>query len=227
MRRTRNPAREAAFAEDMANADWESAFRGLGVDGMAAALEASIRELTKKHFPLARVRKRSNESPWITRAIRRLWKRKIRLYKKAGKCQAWWDTDRLLQAKIAESRNNFVDRMIEEGCTGKSFYAATRKLAAANTTSDWSVRDLFSGCGPEEICNEVLSYYGAISGGCLHPVPDLLRTAGGLGHFSSQRTSELLQQSKKTELRVDGDPLAHLIRRFPTAFADPVFLILS
>ena len=48
------------------------------------------------------------------------------------------------------------------------------------------------------------------------------RTAGGLGHFSEQRTSELLQQSKKTESRVDGDPLAHLIRLFPTAFAGPV-----
>ena len=72
-----------------------------------------------------------------------------------------------------------------------------------------------------------MSFYGAISGGCLQPIPDIPRTAGGLGHFSSQRTSELLQQSKKTESQVDGDPLAHLIRRFPVAFADPVSRIFN
>ena len=39
---------------------------------MAANLKEAIAKLAKKHFPLARVRKRSNEAPWITKHIRRL-----------------------------------------------------------------------------------------------------------------------------------------------------------
>ena len=93
-RRTRNAAREEAFAQDLKDRDW-SCLGGSSVDGMAAALEKVVDELTERHFPLARVRKRSNESPWITGSIRRLWKKKIRIYKKAGKCKEWWCTDRL------------------------------------------------------------------------------------------------------------------------------------
>ena len=38
---------------------WEE----LGVDAMACNLEEVIAELTDRHFPLARVRKSSNEAP--------------------------------------------------------------------------------------------------------------------------------------------------------------------
>lgn len=88
---------------------------------MAEELERVIKHLTDKHFPLARVRKQFNELPWITRHIRRLWKKKIRLYKKGGRCESWWETYRFLQEKIAESRYAFVERMLEEGNTSKSF----------------------------------------------------------------------------------------------------------
>lgn len=82
MRRTRNQARETAFAKEMKERDWSSLTGD--VDQMTATLEQVIAEVTNKHFPLARVRKRSNESPFITRHIRRLWKRKVRLYKRGA-----------------------------------------------------------------------------------------------------------------------------------------------
>ena len=131
MRPTRDPGREATFANELESYDWVAAFDGLDVDGMAEKLEEVTNRLTDKHFLLARVRKRSNESPWITRAIRWLWKKKIHLYKKGGRCQAWWDTDKKLQDKLAASRNDFMDRMLEDGSCGRSFYSATKKLASA------------------------------------------------------------------------------------------------
>lgn len=45
---------------------------------MAGLLEEVIRTITEKHFPLVRVRRRSTEPPWITKRIKRLWKRKLR-----------------------------------------------------------------------------------------------------------------------------------------------------
>ena len=43
----------------------------------------------------------------------------MRLYKKSGRCNRWWDTDRRLQAEIEEARNGFFDRLLEEGNGGK------------------------------------------------------------------------------------------------------------
>lgn len=67
---------------------------------MAMELERKIAELTEKHFPLRRDRRRSYEDPWITRGIRRLWKRKLRIYKKDGRSNAWWATDAKQQEAI-------------------------------------------------------------------------------------------------------------------------------
>ena len=104
----------------MLNRDWGPLLEAGDVDVMAGILEEAIGELTDRHFPLVRVRKRSNESPWITKRIRRMWKRKIRLYKKAGKSRAWWETERVLQESIAEARSGFVEKMLEEGNNGKA-----------------------------------------------------------------------------------------------------------
>ena len=225
MRRTRDQAREEAFVSDMGRVDWKQQLEGLDPDQMSVRLEEVVRRLTDKNFPLVRVRKRSNEAPWITRAIKRLWKRKIRLYKKGGRSQAWWETDAELQRRIGESRINFVDKILEEGCNGGSFYAASKKLSTATSSSEWRVQDLFNGRPPAEICDEILGFYGKISGTRMAPMPEVPRVDGGLGTFTIERTVELLGAAKKTESRVDGDPLAHMVRKYPGAFAEPVAAI--
>ena len=158
MRRLRNPDREIAFANDLKGWDWGRLVEEDDVDAMWEEVQKTIAVLTERHFPLVHVRKRSNESPWITRGIRRLWKKKIRIYKKEGRSQAWWNTDAILQEKIEESRNAFVKKILEEGNAGRSFYSATKKLAKAAVVPQWSVKDLFVGRQLREICQEVLDY---------------------------------------------------------------------
>ena len=70
MRRTRTREREEAFARELESHDWGD--MGRDVNAMAAELSRVIADATEKHFPLARVRRRSNEDHWITKSIRRL-----------------------------------------------------------------------------------------------------------------------------------------------------------
>ena len=197
---------------------WE----GASVDIMAEELDAAISTLTEKHFPLVRVRRRSNKDPWISRKIRRLWKKKVRLYKKYGKSQSWWETDRKLQEEIREAKELFVKRLLDDGNNGRPFYAATRKLAAASSKAQWSVTDLFVGMAPGDVCKEVLDYFGGLARSEARGIPDIPRVDGGLGFFSKERTAELLRTSKSTNSRVEGDPLQHLIRGYPDCFSEPV-----
>ena len=223
VRRTRTRAAEDAFVKDLREWDWTALRGATSVDGMTDALEEAISVLTKRHFPLVRVRKRSNEDPWIGRSIRRLRKKNIRIYKKYGKSQSWWEVDSRLQREIAEAKELFVEKLLEDVSRGRTFYAATRRLATASTANPWKVTDLYVGMCPAEVCDKVLSYIGRIAndGGGRH-VPDDARCDGGLGQFSVSRTTELLRLSKKTDSVVAGDPLPHLIREYPSEFAVPV-----
>ena len=225
-RRTRNAEREQAFARDLTSWEWANFERLTDVGEMVEEFERVVQQLTEQHFPLARVRRRSNESPWITRSIRRLWKKKIRIYKEAGRNNKWWETDRILQAKINEARSSFVERMLSEGNSGRGFYAATKKLSAAAPAAPWSVKDLFVGQEPPVMAERILDFYGNVAGDAeAHDMPQIDRCDGGLGHFSVERTAELLGASKKTDSRVEGDPLAHLVRCHPGAFAVPISAI--
>ena len=207
MRRTRNLAREEAFASEMAGLGWDELGDCDSVEEMVDRLEKVTAALTEKHFPLVRVRKRSNEDPWITRSIRRLWKKKVRIYKKYGKSAAWWETDRILQDEINESKEAFVDRLLADGGNGRTFYSATRKLAASTAEPPWSVTDLYVGMGPEQVGKEILQFYGRLAESELPPDSTARpRVPAGLGVFSVERTSKLLKESKKTESRVVGDP---------------------
>ena len=227
LRRTRTRAAEEAFAADLEAWDWSSLENHESVDDMAAGLEGAIAALTERHFPLVRVRGRSNEDPWITRSIRRLWKKKVRIYKKFGKSQSWWETDRKLQNEIQDAKEFFVEKLLEEGNCGRPFYAATRKLAAASPAKPWKVTDMFVGMGPREVCDEVLGFFGSLARTDTGGLPHIPRVDGGLGHFSKERTAELLRASKKTDSRVEGDPLPHLVRSFADSFAAPVARIFN
>ena len=65
--RTRTRAREEAFAWSLASQEWSWLKECHTVDRMTDEFEKKLAELTEQHFPLARVRKRSNEDPWISR----------------------------------------------------------------------------------------------------------------------------------------------------------------
>ena len=224
-RRTRTRLQEEAFSRELKNWDWIGLKDEECVDWKASILEEVIAVLTERHFPFVRVRKRSNESPWITRHIRRLWKIKIRVYKKAGQCDKWWEIDRRLQELISNSREAFIEKMLEEGNSGKSFYAATRKLASATPNQQWSVKDVFPGKDAVEVCNEVLKYFAGIAASEGGPSPPVHTVPGGLVPFSPERTEKLLKAAKKTNSMVKGDPLPNLVRTFPMSFALPVACI--
>ena len=218
MTRKRTPQREEAFAADLAA--WDSEFGPQNTpDEMALRLEQKIADLTNYHFPLRRDRRRSNEDPWITRGIRRLWKKKLRIYKKGGRNDAWWATDAVLQNAIAESKEAYVERLLEDGGNSRSFYAATKRLSSATACKEWKVGSLFPGKDAEHVGKAVLDFFGRISVEEAAPMPDVPRVAGGLPVFKQAAVEKILKDSKKSDSMVEGDPLPHLVRRYPGAFA--------
>ena len=221
MTRRRTPQREEAFAAELAAWDPGSNI-GETCDGMALRLEQKIAELTDIHFLLRRDRRRSNEDPWITRGIRRLWKKKLRIYKKSGRNDAWWTTNVVLQNAIAESKETYVERLLEDCGNSRSFYAATKRLASVTSCREWKVGSLFPGKSTDQVGKEVLDYFGRISTAEAAPMPEVPRVPGGLSAFSKASVTKILKDSKKLDSMVEGDPLPHLVRRFPEAFAGHV-----
>ena len=218
-RRARTKKAEENFARDLGEWDWRELIEAADVDSKWMAFRTALETLTEVHFPLERVRKRSNEHLWINKPIRKLWRRKIRLYKKGGRSQKWWDTEIRLQQEIDMAREDFVNKLLEEGNSGGSFYSATKKLASPVSGAKWDVTDLFTGCSQEVVAERILDYFVGITDSVPEPLPDIWRGDGGLGEFALQRTEDILAAAKKASSMIDGDPLPNLVKSFPKQFA--------
>ena len=117
---------------------------------------------------------------------------------KGGKCDRWHEVDRVLQSEIENAKAYFVDKLIEEGGSGRSFYSATKKLAAAAATPTWTINDMFVGSDAGAICDKILDYFGGIAGAGTGSITEENVQEGGLPYFSVDRTAGLLRSSKKT-----------------------------
>ena len=199
----------------------------MGQDSLVREFTGKIGQMTNRHFPLQTIRRRSNEHPWITNGIRRRAKRKKRLYRRTGRSEAWRRAEESMIREVASKRQQFVDKILN--LPSKSYYAAVRQLAGHDTKKSWSVLDLFPGVDVEVAGREVLDYFAGVGGdeapSELPGVP--LVMDAGLGAFDSARVEALLRRHKKTTSTVEGDPMPHLIQKYPADFAGPVAAIFN
>ena len=92
----------------------------------------------------------------------------------------------------------------------------------ATACREWKVGSLFPGKGADHVGKAVLDYFGRISKEEAAPMPAIARVPGGLPDFTQTSVAKILKDSKKSDSMVEGDPLPHLVRRFPEAFAGHV-----
>ena len=224
--RLRSDDRNESFRRDLQGVDWSS-LEDLDADCAVREFERVIASLTDRHFPFKSFRRRSNEKPWITNAIRKKSRRKRRIFRKHGRSEKWRSISRELEEEVRVKREEFVDQTIEKGGQGKDFFAAVKKLSGPGSGSSWSVGDLYPGKSDAEVCRAVVEYFssvGAESQG--QQVPFGPELPAGL-QFTPQSVLKRLKAMKKKDSHVEGDPLPHLVRLMPELFAVPVCTIFN
>ena len=224
--RLRSEQREEAFRRGMSQLDW-GCLDSLTTDQAVEKFEDTINQLTNTHFPLTTFRRRSNEKPWITNAMRRKSKRKKRLYRKRGRSNRWRALSKELEDEVNRSKEEFVKNIVADGCEGRRFFSAIRKLSGPEASTSWSVRDVFPGLDDKRVCDRVIEYFSTI-GGCERgrDLPQMPEIPAGLS-FTEESVLERLKAMKKKDSHVEGDPLPHLVRGMPELFAAPVASIFN
>ena len=214
------------FGEDLDATNWDVICPAhLGAEELVRAFEAHIGNLTEKHFPMKTARRRSNEAPWITNGIRRLFKLKMRVFKRERKSPLWRRLRDELWAKLEESRSLFVDRIEESGST-KAYYTAVKALSSCEKPPEWSVQDLFPGATPEAAGDEVATYFTRIS----DQFEPLLPTSGAQPTRRPVTEEEVLKhikKAKKPNSKVEGDMLPRLLKSHYGKIVKPVTRIFN
>ena len=127
--------------------------------------------------------------------------------------------------EVTRKKQEFVDRLAN--APDKSYYAVVKKLSGPTPKKAWEVTWLFPNVSPESASAEILVYFAGI-GGDEQPSrwPNIPGDGGGdLNNFEAIRVEELLKKHKRVRSRGDGDPLPHLVPKYPHLFAAPIAAI--
>lgn len=101
----------AAFKSSFEKVNWSEIMRpNMSPDELVKIYEDTVNGMVDSFFPMKTVRCRSNESPWITDGIRKLARKKNRVYRMNGKSERWLRLQEKMDEMILHSREEFVAR---------------------------------------------------------------------------------------------------------------------
>ena len=190
-------------------------------------MDQTISELFQAHFPLKTIIIKSLDADWVNKGVRKMSRKKKRLYKKGGKSARWKAADAKTQTEIVKAKEEFVCRakkkMLAEGHSG-AFFKAIKCLSSKDSPSQWNVTNLFPGEHPEQVANKCVEFFSEIS-----RQYDLINSPSANGECDWKielfQIAARLKTCKKTRSMVKGDVDGRLVTRFPELFAVPLFCI--
>ena len=226
---TRKHSQQAvlAFEREMEGVNWTNLLHdGLSPDEMVAVLEKTTGEMIERLFPLRTIRCRSNESPWITNAIRRVSKQKCRIFKREGKSPFWHQTDQRLARMVAESKEEYVEATEGQGSNPRKFFQAIKKLSSRSAPAEWKLSDLFPDDDELAAGEKAADYFTHITDQFVPLAPEDMVVCPRRP-VTPQEVAAKLMAAKKPCSSVEGDILPRLTKSYHHLLVAPATRIFN
>ena len=211
----------AKFVEEVKSLDWMATFGDDDdPDSLVEKYERTLGGIVDRLFPWVTVKQRSNEAPWVTQGMRRLGKKKRRVYKREGKSRLWHVLQQKSDDLQLQSRDQYVDKATKAG--PKAYYRAVKNLACNGKQSEWNVMDLFPGKTIQEAGRSVSSFFTEITNSYkpLQPqrtLPDQTRQP-----ITLEQTRQWMKDANKPDSMVEGDLIPRLMKLAHWELSRPV-----
>ena len=229
---TRKKSRQGneRFGELVEGEDWDKLFEGLTPTQMVEALHNKFKIWVDLCFPMKLSRRRSNEDPWITAAIRRKIRIRLKIFLKEGRSARWKRINREIRLMIKKSKREYVNKAVEKcKATGNNsgYYRAAKELNTKARSVPWHVGKVFPGKSDSEVASLVLQYFGSVSD--LLPALDASSVpkdcyTDPIPLLQRHEVKKMLSEAKKPSSMVDGDIFPYLYNMFDlSGAAMPIF----
>ena len=216
------------YGRRLRQADWSTILGPeMSTDEMVEAFQAWTSRLTDELFPMKTARRRSNEDPWITDAIRRVSKQKCRVYKRQGKSRHWRILDHRIQQMTMFAKRDYVDRFAQSGTSTRSFFTAVKKLGSAANNEEWNLTSLFPGSTGLEAGEKAAEYFTRITD-LFEPLQHVEASEDEMRRpITEEEVRKRLKEAKKPNSTVEGDILPRVVKAHNDALAVPVTRIFN
>ena len=198
-----------------------------GADEKAVAFQAIMYGLMDQCFCWKTTTRKANEEPWVDDYLKKLWKRRRKVYDRDGRSTLWRTLTRKASNRYRKRMGRFLDiqkKILTAGDASRSFFKYVKTYSCREKPPDFDIRSLYPDQSDAEVAEELSKHFNAISsefqGLRDGDVPPAAEEA--LPSLSRAEVSKRLSEIKKPRGGVRGDIFPSLVSRSADVLAVPL-----
>ena len=215
------------FVQDMRDETWQSVITAEGVDAKAEIFQSILDQKMNLHFPMRTTTKRKSDPPWVNDTIRRLSKKRRKIYDKHGRSRRWKALKKLSDKLYRDRAANYFEtqkRVLTGPDACRSFYRNVKAYRCREKPADFDPRDLFPDKDEKEVAENIATHFNSVSKEFKGLTPEQVPTSfsSPLPQVSAEQVKKLLLDFRKPKSKVPGDLFPDLVNRSAQWISTPL-----
>ena len=215
------------FYDLLAVQSWEQVFTAVGTSAKVDTFQSILDMLMGLCFVTKTTTKRVSDPPWVNSKIRRLSKKRRKVYDREGRSARWKTLKKQCQDLYNQRAANYMEeqkKVLTAPDASRAFFKNVRAYQSKEKPPQFDVRDLYVGKSDDEVAASLADHFNAISSefdglnADTMPVTD----PGYLPYLSIIDVANRLKKFRKPKSRVKGDIFPCLINRCAPLLATPL-----
>ena len=215
-----------AFLQDLNCQKWDRVYQAPDTDRKTEIFQEIVDSLLNKHFKWKTTIRREDEPPWINDTLRRLWKKRRKIYDREGRSRRW----RKLKKKAASIYRERAAKYLEiqkERLTGpeasKHFFKHVKSYSCREKPKSFEVGDLFPELDESQAAEKLADHFSSVGGTAHAPLTEIPTSYDKpRPHLDPLTVMQKLKGMKKPKSTVKGDIFPCLVNRAAGALAFPL-----
>ena len=215
------------FVQSMNTQDWTSVLGARDLEEKVTVFQSTLDSLMDEHFPLKTTTRRKTDPPWVNEALRRLTKKRRRVYDREGRSKRWRALKRRA-SKLYRERAAFYMKTQKQKLTApdacRAFYKNVKSYSSREKPPDFNVRDLYPGEADEVVAENLAEHFNAISKEFNGITEEQIPTSfsSPLPMLTEDQVKSRLTSFRKPKSMVLGDIFPSLVNRVAAQLAVPL-----
>ena len=218
--------------QDLNTTNWGEVYEADSTDRKTEIFQGIIDNLLEKNFEWKTTTRRESEAPWINETLRRLWKKRRKIYDREGRSKRWKKLKKRSSALYRERAAKYV-QLQKEKLTGpdasRNFFKHVKSFSCREKPKIFEITDLFPDLTNAEVAEKLAEHFTTIGGQQTPLLPADIPTS-----YSKPRplldpltVMQKLKSMKKPKSTVKGDIFPCLVNKAAGALSFPLASIFN
>ena len=156
-----------AFLTDLNAQTWEKVYREVDSDSKTAVFQSIIEDLLDRHFKWKTSVRKEGEPPWVNDTLRRLWRKRRKVYDREGRSRRWRKLKKKSAAIYRERAATYV-KIQRDKLTGpdasKLFFKHVKSYSSKEKPKSFEIGDLFPDLTEAQTAEKLADHFSSVAG---------------------------------------------------------------